>query len=191
MNAVVRPSLDAVDVRDALETDPKTFREAMRHLAGGVNVITAGLGDDRTGLTATSVSSLSAEPPTLIVCVNRSGSAWPVIQRYGHFGVNVLGQEHRPIADRFAGRGGFKGVERYGVGSWISLTTGVSVLEDALAAFDCELEEAIERHSHAILIGRVKAARFSEQRNALVYWHGAYADMILDPPTDPRAGEAG
>ena len=86
-----------------------TFKDAMRRLVGGVCVITAGAGEERTGLTATSAVSLSVEPPTMIVCVNREASAWPVIHREGHFCVNVLGARHRAVADRFAGRGGVKG----------------------------------------------------------------------------------
>ena len=67
-----------------------TFKQAMRHLIGGVSVITAGSGEVRTGLTATSAISLSLDPPTMLVCVNRDASAWPVIQRERHYCVNIL-----------------------------------------------------------------------------------------------------
>lgn len=62
-----------------------TLRLAMRQLAGGVSVITAGLGPDRTGLTVTSATALSLDPPTVIVCVNRGASAWAALERYGAF----------------------------------------------------------------------------------------------------------
>jgi flavin reductase (DIM6/NTAB) family NADH-FMN oxidoreductase RutF len=62
-----------------------TFKQAMRHLIGGVSVITAGSGEVKTGLTATSAISLSLDPPTMLVCVNRDASAWPVIQRERHY----------------------------------------------------------------------------------------------------------
>lgn len=150
------------------------FRQAMRQLAGGVSVITVGSDNDRTGLTATSVTSLSSDPPTLIVCVNLSSSSWRLLDRHGRFGVNFLGDRHRFVADRFAGRGGEKGVERYAEASWETLVTGAPILEGALASLDCEVDEVIVRHSHAIVIGGVVAARVGQTGSPLVYWHGSY-----------------
>ena len=75
--------------------DPSTFRQAMRRLAGGVSVITVGSGADRTGFTATSVTSFSAEPPRLLVCVNREASSWSTLTDYRSFGVNLLGAEQQ------------------------------------------------------------------------------------------------
>ena len=86
-----------------------TFKQAMRHLIGGVSVITAGADEAKTGLTVTSAISLSLDPPTMLVCVNRNASAWPVIQRERHYCVNILDSRHQHVADRFAGRGGVKG----------------------------------------------------------------------------------
>ena len=70
---------------DDLTVDVDLFKDSMRHLAGAVSVITVGRGEDRTGFTATSVSSLSIEPPSILVSLNRSSSSWPVLQRYGTF----------------------------------------------------------------------------------------------------------
>jgi flavin reductase (DIM6/NTAB) family NADH-FMN oxidoreductase RutF len=160
-----------------VDVEPVAFRSVMRHVAGAVSVVTANADGARAGLTATSLTSLSAEPPAVLVCVNRSASAWPVIERAGHFAVNVLGPGHRPIADRFAGRGGFKGEERFGEGAWSRLATGAPILEDALAVLDCDIEEVIVRHSHAILIGRVKAIREAGTEGALLYWRGLYGQL--------------
>ncbi len=153
------------------------FRRAMRELAGGVSVITVGEGEDRTGLTATSVTSLSTEPPTLLVCVNQSSSSWPMLSKYGRFGVNFLGSDHRHVADRFAGRGGVKGAARYENAVWETVETGAPILSDASAAIDCLVEETILRHSHAIIIGRVVAVRVREDATPLLYWRGAYGDF--------------
>jgi len=153
------------------------FRVAMRELAGGVSIISAGEGERRAGFVATSVSSLSLDPPTLIVCVNRSSSSWPVLREASSFGVNVLSASHRELADRFAGRTGAEGAERYKDGSWTRLGAGAPLLSDALAAFDCSVEEIIERHSHAILIGRVAAVRRRSDCGALVYWRGDYDQL--------------
>jgi flavin reductase (DIM6/NTAB) family NADH-FMN oxidoreductase RutF len=153
---------------------PDSFRSAMRELSGGVSVITVGIGNDRSGMTATSVSALSLDPPTLIVCVNKTSSTWPLLLRHRSFGVNILHAGHEGVAERFSGRKGETGERRYGDDRWITLETGASLLADALAALDCELEEAIDRHSHAIVIGRVKAIRTGAAEQGLVYWRGRY-----------------
>jgi flavin reductase (DIM6/NTAB) family NADH-FMN oxidoreductase RutF len=129
------------------------LKDAMRLVGGGVSVVTAGDGDERTGRTVTSAVSLSIDPPTTIVCVNRNASALPVIARRRHFCVNVIAAEHEPIANRFAGVGvgGGKGAARYEEAEWRPQATG------ALAAIDCEVEEMVERHGHVIVVGAVRA----------------------------------
>ena len=149
------------------------LRMAMRNVAGTVSVITAGSAADRSGLTVTSAVSLSIEPPTMIVTINRGASAWPVIRAHGHFAVNLLASHQQAIADRFAGRNGEKGAARYAGANWTELVTGAPVLADALAVVDCAIEEIIERHSHAIVIGAVKAVQ-ANGGEALLYHHGRY-----------------
>ncbi len=166
--------------------DPTAFRQAMRRLAGGVGLITVGSGADRTGLTATSVTSLSAEPPRLLVCINRDASAWPLIAEYGAFGVNLLGANQQDLADRFAGKTGEKGAARFAGTRWKSLATGAPLLEDALAAIDCTVEEIIERHSHAIVIGRIEAVDIGQWSDPLLYWSGLYR-TTKDLPIEPFA----
>jgi flavin reductase (DIM6/NTAB) family NADH-FMN oxidoreductase RutF len=156
------------------------FRQAMRQLAGGVCAITVGEGADRGGLVATSVTSLSVDPPTLLVCVNRGGASWPLIRRFGSFGVNLLAHRHLPLARRFSGQDGARGVERYDSGEWGSAATGAPILADALVAVDCAVEELIERHSHGIVIGRVRAVTPVREEEALVYLRGAYAPLAVN-----------
>jgi flavin reductase (DIM6/NTAB) family NADH-FMN oxidoreductase RutF len=151
-----------------------SFRLAMRQLASGVCLVTHGAGAARTGLTATSVSSLSLDPPTLIVCVNKSASLFSQLRRGDAFGVSVLGAQHAEFADRFAGRAGLKGAERFAEGDWLETPAGVNLLADALAGLECEAEEVIERHTHAILIGRVTSAAPHPSEGALLYWRGGY-----------------
>jgi len=156
------------------------FRGAMRHLTGGVSVITAGRGKDVTGMTVTSVTSLSVDPPTLLVSVNRDASSFPLIRRYGAFGVNILNADQLDIAERFAGKGGLKGVDRFAGAQWVTSVSGVPLLVGALSAVDCEVEEIVERHSHAIVIGRVRNIRSSTRTAALAYWHGQYVAVDQD-----------
>ncbi|KPL55001.1 hypothetical protein ABB55_24520 [Prosthecomicrobium hirschii] len=154
--------------------DPAAFRLAMRELAGGVSVVTTGRGALRTGLTATSVTSLSAEPPALLVCINRSSSVLRVLREHQAFAVNILKAGHEDVADRFAGRSGAYGAARYGDAEWTELTTGMPVLADALAAFDCRVEAILDWHSHAVVIGRIEALASTGGDGALVYWRGGY-----------------
>jgi flavin reductase (DIM6/NTAB) family NADH-FMN oxidoreductase RutF len=156
------------------------LRGAMRHLVGGVSVITSGHGEDITGMTVTSVSSLSLDPPSLIVSINRASSTWPVLERDGFFGVNVLTSDQRDIAERFAGRNGLKGRERFIGSEWITRGSGAPLLVGAAAALDCEVEHWIEHHSHAVVIGRVRHVLSSKREAALAYWQGRYVAVDRD-----------
>ncbi|MDP1092265.1 flavin reductase family protein, partial [Klebsiella pneumoniae] len=82
-----------------------------------------------------------------------------VIERHRHFAVNSLGPQHQNVAERFSGFGGVKGQDRYAGVEWTSMKTGASVLADAVAAFDCSLDEMIDRGTHSIIIGSVEAVR--------------------------------
>jgi flavin reductase (DIM6/NTAB) family NADH-FMN oxidoreductase RutF len=162
------------------QVSPGDFRGAMRHLAGGVSVITVGRGKDIAGMTVTSVSSLSVDPPALIVSINRSASSWPLLKRYGFFGVNILNSDQIDIAERFTGKDGLKGAGRFGGAEWTTRASGVPLLAGALAAIECEVEEIVERHSHAILIGRVLDLQLSTRTAALAYWQGQYVAIDRD-----------
>jgi flavin reductase (DIM6/NTAB) family NADH-FMN oxidoreductase RutF len=174
MNSVIRNiTLDH-------EVSSDEFRGAMRHLAGGVSVITAGRGRHISGMTVTSVSSLSVDPPALIVSINREASCWPLAKRYGLFGVNILTSDQIDIAERFTGKGGLKGAARFAGADWTTRASGVPLLVGALAAIDCEVEDVVERHSHAIVIGRVLDVAVSARTAALAYWQGRYVAIDQD-----------
>lgn len=165
------------DVADIAEITAE-FRSAMRTLAGAVSVLTVGEGEDRNGFTATSVASFSMEPPRITAFINKNTSSWPMVTRYQAFGVNLLAEDQSAIADRFAGRHGTKGQDRFADATWITAVTGAPLLEGALVAIDCRLEEAIERHTHAILIGQVCAVRVAgADVDPLLYWHGRYRSI--------------
>ena len=166
------PSHSAHDQADSL-----AFKAAMRHLVGGVSIVTMAFDGKRGGLAATSVTSLSAEPPSLIVCIKQSSSALPLLRQGGRFGVSILGHDHQAIADRFAGVDGSKGEERFAGADWLGGPDTAPVLANALASFACEVEETIDRFSHTIVIGRVIESRARGGDAALVYWRAAYAKL--------------
>ena len=160
------------------------FRGAMRHLAGGVSVITGGRGRDISGMT---VTSLTIAPPTLIVAINRAASTLPLLRRYGAFGVSILAGDQREVAERFTGKGGHVGAKRFVGSSWKAGPAGVPLLEGALAAIGCEVEEIIERHSHAIVLGSVVSIAASEAPSALAYWRGRYVAVERNASHDEDA----
>jgi flavin reductase (DIM6/NTAB) family NADH-FMN oxidoreductase RutF len=167
-----------------LKVSEGEFRDAMRQLAGGVSVITVGRGEDISGMTVTSVASLAVDPPSLIVSINRASSSWPLFERYRSFGVNILKADQLAVAERFDGRNGRKGAARFAGAQWTQLASGVPLLKGALAAIDCEVEDIIERHSHALVIGRLLDLELSEPAAALAYWQGQY--VALDKDEDAR-----
>jgi flavin reductase (DIM6/NTAB) family NADH-FMN oxidoreductase RutF len=192
MNSVVRA------IKIDRDVSPSYFRNAMRHLTGGVSVITVGRGRDISGMTVTSVSSLAVDPPSLIAAINRSSSSWSLLKSYGFFGVNILNADQLDIAERFTGKAGLKGVDRFTGAEWIAGASGVPLLVGALAALDCEVEDIVERHSHAIVIGHPRDMRLSARTAALAYWQGQYvaidqnedairlAEVSVPAPRTPR-----
>jgi flavin reductase (DIM6/NTAB) family NADH-FMN oxidoreductase RutF len=174
MNSVVRTT--TID----REVSADEFRGAMRQLTGGVSVVTVGRGRDISGMTVTTVSSLSVEPAALIVAINRGASSWPLLKRYGVFGVNILNSDQIDIAERFAGKDGLKGAARFSGAQWLTRASGVPLLAGALAAIDCAVEDIVERHSHAVVIGRVLDLQVSRRKAALAYWQGQYVAIDRD-----------
>lgn len=153
---------------------PQAFRQAMRGFVGACSLITTGTAEAATGLVVTSGISLTAEPPMILACINRSASSWPVLKETGAFGWSALGSAHQPVAERFSGVSGLHGHQRYDGAVWATGATGARHLADAPLAFDCTVEEMIDRGTHSILIGRVQSILTNPGRGALLYWNGSY-----------------
>src|SRR5271170_2214364 len=149
----------------------------MRALSSGVAIIACGEGDARLGCTITSLASLSLAPPTLFVCLARTSSTLVGLREAGAFSISLLAARHEALAHRFSGHGGVRGARRFDGGQWITLSTGTPVLADAIAAFDCLVEEIIERHSHAIILGAVVSLREGVEEPALAHRRGGYAPL--------------
>jgi flavin reductase (DIM6/NTAB) family NADH-FMN oxidoreductase RutF len=157
-------------------TDPALFKRGMRRLVSGVSLVTTVLDGERHGLVATSVCSVSAEPPSLLVCVNRSSRSHDAIRDAGIFCISVLGAEDDAIARRFSSpeqRG-----TRFADLEWTSLATGAPALTDALASFDCRIATAVTAETHTIFIAHVVAAQLGGGRKGpLVYIDGQYGTL--------------
>jgi flavin reductase (DIM6/NTAB) family NADH-FMN oxidoreductase RutF len=167
----------------------RQFRSVMRRLAGGVSIITAGRDDNITGMTVTSLTSLSADPPRLLVSINKQASSFALIERYRLFGVNILGSDQQGLASRFS-NGRLKGRERFEGAEWLPGSSGVPLLGQSLATIECQVEEIIERHSHGIVVGRLLSFDLSHRLSGLVYWNGQYIELDHDTDLD-RLAEVG
>lgn len=136
--------------------DASRFRHGMSLLCGACTIVTASSGPDRAGLTATAVCSVSADPPRLIACVNRSTRAHALIRQSGTLAVNVLSAGQEFLARRFAGMvSGVQGDERFAEGEWQTGVEGVPVLRGSLAHFTCRVVEATDCGTHCIFLCEV------------------------------------
>jgi flavin reductase len=154
--------------------DAAPFREGMARLGAAVNVITTAGPAGRAGFTATAVCSVSDQPPTLLVCLNRRSRGTPVLRENGVFCVNTLSADEQIIADTFAGRGGAAGEERFKVGEWTTLATGAPVLRSAAVAFDCRVIDVKTVATHNIFFAVVEDVLIGDQCPALVYHARCY-----------------
>ncbi|QIG94827.1 MULTISPECIES: flavin reductase family protein [unclassified Bradyrhizobium] len=175
-----KPDLHLVDADHEIE---QQFRLVMRRLAGGVSIITAGQGDDITGMTVTSLTSLSAAPPRLLVSINRQASCFAPIARHRLFGVNILGSDQQALAERFSNRR-LNGQQRFEGTAWTYGPSGVPLLQHSLAMVECQVEEIIERHSHGIIVGRLSSMELSHRPTGLTYWNGQYVQIDHEADLD-------
>jgi flavin reductase (DIM6/NTAB) family NADH-FMN oxidoreductase RutF len=152
--------------------DSATFRAAMRMVPGAVAVITTSLDGVSVGLTVTAVCSVSADPPQLLACINRSSSGHPAIAAAGRFGVSFLAHHHQRVADVFSSPVD----DRFAHAEWVELGSGVPLLRDAVAAFDCVVMQMVQAGTHTIFIGAVVGALVQDVPN-LVYKQGAYSAL--------------
>ena len=150
-----------------------SFRDAMRRLAATVTIISTGGPTRRHGITATAVTSLSMDPPSLLVCVNRSSSLHALLSKNDRFCVNLLRSEHAGLSDAFSGK--LPSEERFRHGTWLEDQDGLPFLADAQASIFCRKQTAIEHGSHSIFIGLVESVLKTDDVCPLVYSDGKYS----------------
>ena len=152
-------------------SDPRTLRDALGCFASGVTIVTArGADGVPIGLTANSFTSLSLDPPLLLVCVAHSSNSAPVLLEAEHFAVNVLQIGQQPASNRFAS----KAEDRFSATAWSEGEGGVPVLDGSLGSFECKRHAVHEGGDHFILIGEVVRATFEPRRDPLLFFRGKY-----------------
>jgi flavin reductase (DIM6/NTAB) family NADH-FMN oxidoreductase RutF len=167
--------------------DAAQFKLGMRSLAGAVNIITSIHQGQLYGMTATAVCSASAEPPTVLVCVNQRTSTHQAIAQSGLFCVNVLRHEDQELSSLFSGAqvSDLRGAARFRQGAWTQLATGAPVLPGALVAFDCRVVNRLVHGTHTIFLGEVVQLQIGRKGKPLLYSDGQYAKLSTFSHGDP------
>ena len=160
---------NSVDVRSA-------FRAAMRSYAATVTVVTASDGRRRHGMTATSVTSLSLEPPSLIVCINQTTLLHDILLSARRFCVNVLTRDHSRLSAAFSGA--VPPEQRFELGEWKQTADGIDFLVDAQTRVFCRKVAMIPFGSHSIVIGEVDDIGSSETAGPLLYRDANYCVSV-------------
>ncbi|KAA8695724.1 FMN reductase RutF [Pseudomonas caricapapayae] len=157
------------------DTDPvsqSAFRDAMSSLAAAVNVVTTDGPGGRAGFTATAVCSVTDQPPTLLVCINRSASVYETFIENGLLCVNTLGDSQQDLSNLFGGKTSQQ--ERFACGQWESGVTGAPILDKAKLALDCKITQSVSVGTHDILFCEVMDIRHQSDSDALVYFARRY-----------------
>ncbi|MND73620.1 FMN reductase (NADH) RutF [compost metagenome] len=153
--------------------DTTGFRNAMALLGGAVSVITTDGAAGRFGFTASAVCSVTDQPPTLLVCMNRSSHSNVHFKTNGVLSVNVLTAEHQDISGVFANRE-LTMEQRFAAAHWHTLESGAPLLDEALVSFDCRIAQAHEVGSHTIFYCEILDLKIGESQEGLVYFNRAY-----------------
>ena len=155
--------------------DAEQFKAGMRALAGAVNIITSTHAGHRYGMTATAVCSATADPPTILACINKLASTHNAVAKGKAFCVNVLRAEDWELSTAFSGAQ--SGETRFKSREWTRLATGSPVLIDALVSFDCRVVKQMVHGTHTIFLGQVEQVLFGQKGKPLLYSEGQYAKL--------------
>lgn len=148
------------------------YRDAMACLGAAVNIVTTDGRAGRAGFTASAVCSVTDDPPTLLVCLNRGSSAYASVRTNGVVCVNVLSSRHERLSRLFGG--GIPTDERFADAMWSVLETGAPVLADCAVAFDCHIIDVANVGTHDVLFCRVMALQRSDCTDSLIYFDRDY-----------------
>ncbi|MBD8004532.1 flavin reductase family protein [Bacillus norwichensis] len=151
----------------------ESFRNAIGHFTSGVSVITSKLDGQDYGITASAVSSVSLDPPMLLVCVNQNAGTCNAISKSRFFTVNILEKNQVETAKRFATPQSdkFQGVDAS------RTENGLLILNESLVVFECEVAEEITGGTHSVFLGKVKSIKVSK-KDPLVYYRGKFGNFL-------------
>jgi flavin reductase len=153
--------------------DARQFWQTLGARATGMTIVTTQGPDGPAGFVGLSAAHVTAQPPTLLVSLDRNTSALAPIASSRAFAINYLAADQEAVADAFSRRGASM-EDRFAAGRWGTIETGAPVLEDALGACDCVVEDMVERETAVIVIGRVVGWVVGSNRPPLVLFKGKY-----------------
>lgn len=156
-----------------MTVDAIQFRHALGHFASGVTVVTMAYEEEKSGLTVSAFSSLSLNPPYVLVCIDKSSTTLSLARAASSFTVNVLAEEQRHLSNHFAS----KAVDKLATVPHHTGQIGNPVLEETLAFLECSLTGELDGGDHVILIGEVVHAKVDETKKPLVYYIGQYGQF--------------
>jgi flavin reductase (DIM6/NTAB) family NADH-FMN oxidoreductase RutF len=151
--------------------DTESFRDVLRSWASGVTVVTTRAGDKMHGMTVSAFSSVSLDPPLVLVCANQSSTTHGVIEEGGLFTVNILAAHQAHISNVFASSENED--SRLESVSWSEGETGTPLIDEALACLECRVTSAHQEGSHTIYVGQVAAVHTTDAE-PLLYYQGGY-----------------
>ncbi|TYR31093.1 flavin reductase [Mesorhizobium microcysteis] len=154
--------------------EPRLYREAMSRFAGAVHVVTTDGEHGRRGVTVIAACSVSDDPPSILVCLNRMKADNDCFAQNGVFALNTLAAEQQSIADAFSGLTGLSQNQRFALAQWETESSGAPVLVGALATFDCHIVETKDFATHRVMFGKVTGIRIGASLDPLIYHHRAY-----------------
>ncbi len=154
--------------------EPLAFRNAMSHFAEAVHIITTDGPAGRRGVTISAVCSVSDNPATMLVCLNRQHKFNHLFIENQVFALNTLSVGQQALSEVFSGKGDLSQQDRFGLGHWHTLQTGAPVLVDALASFDCRIIATHEIATHYVIYGKVTALNMGEPGRSLIYLNRSY-----------------
>lgn len=158
-----------------MSVDASQFKNALKLWASGVTVVTSHSEQEGPkGMTATSFSSVSLEPPQILVCLNQNTDTGALVLEQKQFAVNILTAEQQAVSNQFAG--GASQAERFANVAWQAGEVGMPLLTDALASLECKVVEQVSAGSHWIVIGEVQNV-VCRQGEPLLYYSGAYRQL--------------
>lgn len=180
-NAVLLAFLERRIPREPSEyvsgSDPRTLRDAMGCFASGITVVTTKDENGKpVGLTANSFTSVSLDPPLVLVCLGKNVGSLPAFNGAEAFAVNILHTGQQPISNLFAS----KGKDRFTETDWQTWDKNVPIISNSLANFECIKTAEIEQGDHILFIGEVVRARFDPRRDPLLYSSGKYRRLHFD-----------
>jgi flavin reductase (DIM6/NTAB) family NADH-FMN oxidoreductase RutF len=162
--------------RNEPAVDRGAFLAVMRKAVSTVGVVTTDGPGGRFGLTVSSMSSVTIEPPSMLVCIHSGSPVVAAVARNRTFCVNLLGERQEHISDVFAGRNPAANANRFACGEWTALVTGCPVLLSAAASLDCKIAGHHRFGSHVLFIGEVVEALMNECR-VLIYHDRQYCQL--------------